>query len=53
MMQFHLVCMGKSDITVESRFHCFGLGLIPTFAKVNPKNKSDDEFPHAVPISCE
>ena len=48
MVQFHLFMVGKSDVTVESRLYWPGPGVSPTFPKINPKQKSNDEFPHCL-----
>ena len=46
MVQFHFFMVGEGDITVESRLHRSGPGVSPALPKVNPEQKSNDEFPH-------
>ena len=46
VVQFHLLLVGEGDITVESRLHRSGPGVSPALPKVNPEQKSNDEFPH-------
>ena len=46
MVQFQFFMVGEGDITIESRLHRSGPGVSPTLPKVNPEQKSNDEFPH-------